>query len=137
MCVLTEGQPPANLGTKLEYTYTGVPCQDTSYQATQQVRQVLDATQCVQEGTCQASVAHSCAGTGNRKRRSTDTMTIMIALFSEPLFDGSGFNLEQIALDDTTGSLLKTPVVYISNTMAVYSAGIRTKSSRLTHIPFG
>jgi len=30
-------------------------------------------------------------------------MTVTITLLAEPTFDGSGFNIEQIALDNTTG----------------------------------
>ena len=102
----TAGQPPASIETQLSYTYTGVSCnQDTGLQATQHVSQVLATSQCVQEGTCQDSVAHSCATSGTRRRRSVDTMTITITLFAAPTFDGSGFNIEQIALNTTTGRL--------------------------------
>ena len=105
LLILTEGLPPVNLGIQIGYTYTGVSCsQDTGRQATEHVRQVLDTSQCVQEGACQASATHTCEST-KRRRRSSDTMRILIALYSEPLFDGSGFNFEQLAHDNTTGVL--------------------------------
>ena len=106
---LTEGNTPTNLETQLGYTLPGVSCsQDTGLQATQQVRQVLATSQCVQEGTCQTSVAYTCVTTGSRRRRSTDTMSITITLTAELTFDGSGFNIDQLALDNSTGWLLHT-----------------------------
>jgi len=111
---LTGGNTPTNLETQLGYTLPGVPCsQDTGLQATQQVRQVLATSQCVQEGTCQASAAHTCVTTGSRRRRSTDTMSITITLTAELTFDGSGFNIDQLALDNSTGWLLHTKHVFI------------------------
>ena len=103
---VVESDPPSKLKTEIAYAYPRMPCDaNKGQQVTGHVAAVVAGSQCVQEGTCEASVTYTCSGSGINS-----TMTITITLTSQPTFDGSGLNVDKLAQSNSTGrqiSILK------------------------------
>ncbi|XP_052777955.1 sushi, von Willebrand factor type A, EGF and pentraxin domain-containing protein 1-like [Mya arenaria] len=112
-----KGDPPSTVETTLQYGYTGIPCNDaTGMEVTSQVTSVVSSLQCLLESTCTAHVQHGCTG-ANRKKRSTDSMTIVIVLTSLLQYDGSGFNVDEMV--DINGTAPSSDLVLFLRTVAL------------------